>query len=362
MPILPKYLYRLYLPAFGLCIAVCAGVMVMKEFIRLFNLAVAKGISPLWILACFARLLPNILSMAVPIAFLVALLLTLGALSESGEVMALRASGFSFREVLQPFFYLAVGLSLLLFYLNHKAGPEGYHSFRKSLDGALSQLSRLDIEPGAFAALGDWSLYPKRVDEESGRLEDVYLVRRRGERKGIRIEAPEGSVRLEKGAGFRLALKRGSLYFPQTDPTKLLSATFDEFRMMVPLTQYVYPNRPLDIQEMNSLRLLERSRDEKTAASHRSEYLTEIAVRAAGALTPFVFFWLVCPLGLILEKHARARGFALSLGVLLVYYGLMAVGIGLGRRHLSLSLIAPWLPVAAGLCAAAYLWRRYLRV
>src|SRR3989304_5927759 len=115
MPILPRYFLRVFLPVFLLCLAVFAGVLLMNHFLKLFNLAVMKGISPLWIASCFARLLPFVLSVALPMAYLVALLITLGRLSESGEVLALRASGFSFREITWPF--LAVGALLSAFLL-----------------------------------------------------------------------------------------------------------------------------------------------------------------------------------------------------------------------------------------------------
>ena len=130
MPILPRYFLKVFIPIFLACLAMFLGVLLMNHFIKIFNMAVMRGISPLWIAACFARLLPFISSLAVPMAFLVSMLLTLGQLSESGEVMALRASGFSFAEMTWPFFGIGLILSGFLLYLNHKASPEGFHSFR----------------------------------------------------------------------------------------------------------------------------------------------------------------------------------------------------------------------------------------
>src|SRR5271168_2884639 len=103
MPILPRYFMRLFLPVFALCLAIFSTVLLMNQFLRLFNMAVMKGISPIWIATCFARLLPFISSLAVPMAFVVALLLTFGQLAEGGEIMALRASGFSFFDISWPF-------------------------------------------------------------------------------------------------------------------------------------------------------------------------------------------------------------------------------------------------------------------
>ena len=45
MTILTRYLLRSYLPSFLLCLGVFLFVLLMNYFLRLFNLAVMKGIS-----------------------------------------------------------------------------------------------------------------------------------------------------------------------------------------------------------------------------------------------------------------------------------------------------------------------------
>lgn len=359
MPILPRYLFRQYAPVFLLCVTVCTAVLLMNHFLKLFNLAVMKGISPLWILSCFAMLLPYFFSLALPMAFLVALLLTLGSMSESGEIMALRSSGFSFKDILWPFFSLAVALSALLLFVNHKASPESFHAFKMSYEQALAQVSRVEIEPGVFTVFGDWQLFAKSANSENGRLEGVYLVKLKDPQQGLRVDAPRGLAKMEKGRGFALELFNGTLQLPSVDPLRYATAQFKSYRLFVPLITRKVQRDP-DIQEMNTGTLFKKLKDPAVDDSHRKEYRTEAALRSAGAMTPFVFFWIGCPLGLILEKHARARGFAWSLGVLLGYYGLLALGIGLGRRHYHLSPIGPWIPIAAGLLTGGYFWKKNL--
>jgi len=356
MTILPRYFLRTFLPFFLLCLALFVGVLMMNHFLKLFNLALMKGISPLWIAACFARLLPFVLSLAVPMAYLVALLLTLGQLAEGGEVMALRASGFSFAEMTWPFLGIALLLSGFLLYLNHKASPEGFHSFRNRTTMAAQQIARVDLEPRSFVRLGPWRLYARKADKESGRLEGVYLVRPES-RQGLRVSARRGLLSLQRGRSVTLELAEGDLQLPNPDPAKYTFGRFRSYRVAVPLNG-VPPRRPPDMQELSSPRLRQLRKDPGTTPQHRVEYAVEIALRSAGALTPFVFFWIAAPLGLDLGRYRRGAAFALSLGILFAFYGLLALGIGLGRRHESLSSLAPWLADAAGLALGAYLTRR----
>ncbi|MBI4349202.1 MAG: LptF/LptG family permease [Elusimicrobia bacterium] len=361
MPIFARYQFRLFFPLFSVCLGVGTAVLLMNHFLRLFNIAVLKGISPVWIVACFARLLPGFLSLAVPMAFLVALLLVLGQLSESGEVMALRSSGFSFADILWPFGVLGLSFSLLLFYVNHKASPEAYHSFKKSYEGAVRQISAIDLEPRTFVELGEWKLFAQATEARTGSLGGIYLVKHKGTNAGLRVEAPEGRLAIDKGRGLTLELKRGTLQLPAREPAWLVTAHFDHYRLFMSFAAAAPADRRLDLQEMNTRRLRERLQDPELDLEHRKEYATEAAVRSVGAASPFVMFWLACPLGLRLEKRAKATGFALSLLVLFLYYGLLAFGISLGRRHVELAPWTPWIPNVAGLAGAALLWARGLR-
>lgn len=357
MPILPRYLLRQFLPVFGACLALFLGLFLMKEFLRLFSLAMMKGIPAWWILACFARLLPSFAALAVPMSFLVAAMVVLGQLTDTGEVMALRASGFSYREITRPLLWLSIALSGLLLLVNHKTGPEGFHSFKKRTSEAARKVARVDLRPRSFTELGPWRLYARASNAATGKLEGVYLVKP-GQGSGIRINAERGSLTTDPGRGIELELVDGQLQLPSDDPDRFTTGRFERYRVFVPLTGQADAPRELDMQEMNTARLREKAADPATKDDKRLEYRVETAVRTAGAFSPFVFFWVGVPLGLGLKRRARGADFALSLLVMFVFYGLLVVGVSLGRQHAPLASWAPWLGDAAGLLAGAFLTRK----
>lgn len=361
MAILPRYFLRTFLPVFLLALYVFGGVLLMNHFLKLFGLAVAKGIPPIWIITCFARLLPFVLSLALPMAYLVALLLALGQLSESGEVTALRSSGYSFLQMTWPFLAVGAALSLALLYLNHKASPEGFHSFRERLASAAQRVARIDLEAGSFTRLGPWKLYAKQVDAATGRLDGVYLVRQQVGQQDARVYANAGKYSIDGERGAVLELSEGEIQLPNTNPETLTSGAFKRYRVEIPLSGGTRAARAPDIQELNSWRLAEKARDPATDAQHRAEYKTEIALRSAWALSCFVFFWVAAPLGLQVQKNSRPWGFALSLAVLFGFYGLLALGISLGRRSEALAPWAPWLADAAALSVGVLFTRRALK-
>ena len=356
MPILPRYILRQFLPTFGAGLALFLSILLMNQFLRLFTLAVMKGLPLWWILACFARLLPSFASLAVPMAFLVAAMVSLGQLADTGEVMALRSSGFSFFEIAKPFFWTSVALSALLLVINHKAGPQGFRSFRERTSEAGEKMAKIELRPGAFTPLGPWRLYARNADARSGNLEGVYLVKP-SESESVRVNAERGTIKLEPGRGVELELEDGQLQLPNSDPERYTSGKFERYSVYLPLSSPPEKREP-DIQEMTTPQLRERAKDPAITHDRRLEYIVETTARSAGALSPFVFFWVAAPLGLGLKRRARGADFLASLGVMFAFYGLLVVGISLGRRHDLLAPTAPWLADVAGLAIGFYLTRR----
>jgi lipopolysaccharide export system permease protein len=356
MPILPRYIIRQFLPTFGAGLALFLGVLLMNQFLRLFTLAVMKGLPLWWILSCFARILPSFASLAVPMAFLVAAMVTLGHLADTGEVMALRSSGFSFFEIAKPFLWLGVALSLLLLLINHHAGPAGFHSFRNRTSEAAQKLAKIELRPRTFTTIGPWRLYSREADNSTGTMEDVYLVRT-GKKDPIRVNAARGTISLEPGVGVEMKLEDGQLQLPNADPAHYTSGRFERYNVFLPVVEPAEHRDP-DLQEMTTHDLRVLAAEPGLSHDKRLEYEVEETARSAGALSPFVFFFIAAPLGLGLKRRARGADFAASLGVMFAYYGLLVVGISLGRRHDLLATSAPWLGDAVGLAIGFWLTKR----
>jgi lipopolysaccharide export LptBFGC system permease protein LptF len=308
------------------------------------------------VLTCFAPLLPSLAALAVPMSFMVAAMVAVGQLTDSGEIMALRASGFSYREITRPLLWAAIALSMLMLVVNHKVGPDGYHSFRKRTTEAAQKVARVELRPRSFIELGPWRLYARGSDSKTGALEGVYLVKP-GATQGMRINAEKGTLTTDPGRGITLELVDGQLQLPSKEPQRFTSGRFERYSVFVPLSSPLAAPRSLDIQEMTTPVLLRKASLPETTVQHRLEYRVEASVRTVAALAPFVFFWVGVPLGMV-KRRTRGADFAASVGVLFVFYGLLVVGVSLGRKHESLSFLAPWICNAAGFVAGVVLTRK----
>lgn len=365
MPIARLYILKVFAKFLGLSLFVFISLLVMLNFVQVINQGVLSGFSIYFLAKSMLYLLPNIIGMSLPLAFLLAMLLSLGAMSQDGEIIALRAGGFSFYEILSCVFYAAVLASLLLVVVNNWLGPV---AFRRSTDYTISMLNRvtkIELKPRTFQKISDWVLYAAEVNSLTGEMRGVKLVRRidKGETPAFvnKINAASGRYRMADDSGLEIELSDGQ--FSQTDyknPEKILYGRFGSYMTLLPFFSDSGAGRKLNQREISTPGLLARLRkgvdDPQTAAKYR----IEAASRFAMALAPLVFFLVGAPLGVALDKRGRSAGFGLSLLIIFFYYGLTISGMVLSRKYPALFPWAIFAPALLTGVAGLWLWKRKL--
>jgi lipopolysaccharide export system permease protein len=365
VPIARLYILKVFAKFLGLSLFIFISLLVMLNFVQVINQGVLSGFSLYFLAKSMLYLLPNIIGMSLPLAFLLAMLLSLGEMSQDGEIIALRAGGFSFYEILSGVFYASLLASLLLVAVNNWLGPV---AFKRSTDYTISMLNRvtkIELKPRTFQKISDWVLYAAEVNSLTGGMRGVKLVRRI-DKEGTpafvnKINAAEGRYRMVDDSGLEIELSDGQ--FSQTDyknSEKILYGRFGAYKTLLPFFSENGAGRKLNQREISTPGLLARLRagisDPQTAAKYR----IEAASRFALALAPLIFFLVGAPLGVALDKRGRSAGFGLSLMIIFFYYGLTISGMVLSRKYPGLF---PWAIFAPALLtggAGLWLWKRKL--
>jgi lipopolysaccharide export system permease protein len=359
------YILRVFSRFFGLALFVFASLLVMLNFVQIVNQGVLSGFSFYFFARSMLYLLPNIVATSLPLAFLLAMLLALGQMSQDGEIIALRAGGFSFYGIFTGVFWTALLSSVLLLAVNNWLGPA---ALRRSTDYTLSMLNRvtkIELKPRTFQKLSDWVLYAADVNNLTGAMKGVKLVRRinKGDAPAFvtKINAAAGSYSIAADRGLEIALGNGQ--FSQTDckdPGKILYGSFSSYRTLLPFFPEEGKARKLNHRELTTPGLLAALRAGGLEAETAARYRIEAASRFALALAPLAFFLVGAPLGVALDKRGRSAGFAVSLLIIFGYYGLTIAGMVLSRKYGALYPWAIFAPVALTAAAGGWLWRRKL--
>ncbi len=325
IPIFQRYILKVFIPSFLLSTFVFTMLFMVVNFIQIINRGILGGFSFYFLFQVLIYVIPNIFSMVLPLSFLMAVLLSLGQLSGDGEIMAMRAGGYSFKEILMSLFAFSLCVSVLLIFINSWLGPV---SLRKSNDYVLAmvnKITKLQLRAKTFQKISDWEIYSGEVDNKTRTLKDVKLSRtfkKAGDDSLwlLRINAKEGSYRIVKKKGLLMTFKDG--IFNQADFKNneiLIYGDFKSYKTFIPFFSENSLNRKLYPKEMHSFELLEKIKKADLSPSMLMKYKIDFVSRFTMIFAPIIFFMVGAPLGLLLEKKGKAMGFSQNLIIIFFY-------------------------------------------
>ncbi len=360
--IFTQYLAKSLLTFFVGVLGILTFVIFMKQFITIMDMAMTYGTSWVWILSSLLNILPDVFSLSAPMAFQIAILLTLTNMSEQGELIALRAAGFSFKEIVRPMLFCAVMLSVILFAFANWITPRSYQRFLNRRDEARQKITKVTLEPKTFLDLGDWDLYLEELDELTDLAKQIHLIKKKdAESLSTKVNANSGKIILTDRA-IGLQLKDGQMQrIDAKDPSSIIAANFDNYTMSISLVRD--HRRRLRVGELTTTKMLRLLKKDALTPQQKAEYRTEISMRNVLAFAPIILLFVSCPLGFSLGKRSnKGWGMLFSVVIIFVFYLLMTLGLSLGKKYGVLAYPAPWLPIVTGIGAAWYLWKKRLNI
>ncbi len=169
--IINLYIFKEILTFFFLGLSIFTFVLLIGNILKLMEMIVSKGIGLSDVARLFLYMLPYILVFTIPMALLLALLLTFGKLSSESELIAFKASGLSLYQLAVPAGVLAVVTLLLTAFLSLFALPWGNISFKRELFHLVQTRAEAGIKEGVFNDdFAGLILYIQHRSDEGGKL------------------------------------------------------------------------------------------------------------------------------------------------------------------------------------------------
>ncbi len=362
LSIFTKYIAKSLLTLFAGVLGILIFVIFMNHFIRVMDIAMTYGTSWGWVASSLLNLVPDVFCLSAPMAFQIAILLTLTGMSEQGELIALRAAGFSFKEIVRPLAGCAVILSVILVIMSNWITPHSYQRVLNLRTEARSKITKVNLEPRTFLDLGEWQLYVEELDPKTNEARQIQLIRKNDSgAQSTTVNARSGRVVLTDTA-IGLELHNGQMQrLDDKDPSSFIAANFDDY--VVHISLFKTKTRDLRVGEMTTTKILRRLHTVPLDKATRNEYRTEISMRNVLALSPLILLLVSCPIGFSLGKRTnKGWGMLFSVIIIFVFYLLMTLGISIGKKVGFLAYPAPWLPVIVGAWVGQYLWKKRLNI
>ena len=349
--LLDRYILREMVAPTSLGVLVFTFILLIDQIPRLLAILVARSADLYTILRVFLNLLPSIMAVTIPMAFLLGVLLAFGRLASDSEIVALRAVGVSPLRLLGPVLGFSLGAFALTFYINAVALPAANQAHRELVFSLVVSKARTVVKPRTFTdelLPNRLMLYVSDIAAESGLWKNVFIHDNQDPREPKVLLAREGRLVIDKDKRFvRVELGEGTLHtFPTAEPKDYREARFDTRSFDLPFDEF-FPklllskgDREMTLGELSAE--MKKRQDAGKPSKDWARFAVEWHKKFAIPSACVVFGLLGLGLSLGSKKEARSAAFALSIGVIFVYYILIRLGEQAGDTGLMSPFLSMW--------------------
>ncbi|NTX03708.1 LPS export ABC transporter permease LptF [Myxococcus sp. CA040A] len=331
---LSRYLLQELLVPLGVWVAFMFLLLFVMQFLRGTDVLLGSSVTITDLGRLVAYYTPHFLMSALPIAFLLAILLGMGRLGEDRELTALQALGVSPTRLLFAPMGVAVAVSVLMLLITSTAQPWGLTRVRELVSEVIRKNAVGDVKSGTFYEdLSDLTLYAEQVSSSEGKWTNVLLHDEREPNSPLLVLAHRGQVGTSSGGEvLSFALEDGEVHRSGRASEDYSVIHFDraEIRVGVGASMGKGGRLTYSKEELTPSELIQAASE--TSEEKARGFRMALHSRLGGALAPIAFALLGTPLAIGRRQAGRAWGYLLTMGGYVLYYLLSRVFEQLGQQ------------------------------
>ena len=173
---LDVYMLRNFLSLFVLTLLVCVFILMMQFLWLHVRDLVGKGVEMKVLAEFFVYAVASVVPLALPLAVLLASLITFGNLGEQVELTAMKAAGVSLFRIMRPLVVAVMVICLGAFYFSNNVQPVTQVKLWTLIFSLRQKSPELDIPEGEFYdGIRGYHLYVRRKNPQKGMLYDMMI-------------------------------------------------------------------------------------------------------------------------------------------------------------------------------------------
>ena len=350
MRLIDRYLLRNFLLPFSYCIAGFLAVWLIFDLITNASEFIDNHVPLDTIGSYYLNQLPAIAVITLPVGLLLALLYSLGRMSQSNEILAMLTAGVSFWRILLPFFAVGLAITGVSLWLNHGLAPKAEAKKQELL--AEMEASNGKLEKRAFT-LG--YLFVNRRDDRIWFVESLPTDLRKP-LTGVQIVQQDEHDRIidklyAKTAVFNPAKRTWTFSDARlahyTDAGDVATTSYPAEHVLTGWseTPWRIHSALLEADKLSVLELHEYlTLNSDFTSAQLAPFRTYLAYRWANPWTCMVVVCFTAPLSIIYQRRGVLAGVAGSILIffLILFFGNLFLALGRGDRVPAWS--AAWTP------------------
>lgn len=190
------FVLQRFLPVFAMTFFITLFIVMMQFLFRYINDLVGKGLDVDVIGELFFYAALTMVPTALPLAILLASLMTFGNLGEKSELTAMKASGISLFRIMRPLIILVSAIAVGAFFFQNDVLPMAQTKMWTLMYSIRQKTPEVEIpEKSFYNQITGMNLYVEHKDHETGRLDGLIIYdTSRGMEKARVILADSGRI------------------------------------------------------------------------------------------------------------------------------------------------------------------------
>jgi lipopolysaccharide export system permease protein len=351
------YILKETLPILLIGLLTFTVILLMDKILKLIELIVS-GVSLSQILMLLFFISPSFLIFTIPMAFLLATLLSFGRLSGDSEITAFKASGVSLYQLFFPISILSISAYLLTTFLVFYGLPWGNQGFMATLYLIAQSKANIEIKERVFNDMfNGLVVYVDKVPLQGKKMEGILIYDERDGENVHTIFAKEGFlVNNPETQEIILRLLNGDIHRFESKTKAYQKLKFDTYDLRIELGKtFAAWGARLKEHEMSVDEIKEKIRKMKSFGLDTTSQEVELHKRYAIPFACIVFGLIGVPLGIQPRRSGRSYGFILSIFIILTYYISLTASEILAMNKTLPPFLAGWAPNFIFFCLGVYL-------
>ena len=360
---LDRYLIREITPPLVLALVVLTFVLEIPPILLQAEQLVAKGLEWSVILRVLLTLLPQALSLTIPMAVLLGVLIGLGRLSADREVVALHACGVSPVRLWRPVALVAILGTAATAYETIVALPNANQTYREIVYVLMASRIEGNVKPRVF-----YEDFPNRVIyvrdvPAQGSWRDVFLADTSKPGETTVYLAKEARILLDPDRRLvQLELVSGTGHTTHDrEPDQYEEQAFDRSTISLDPDTVFRRSPPKGPPEMTFAELRQTIADAGARGDPAYNARFMVQYKLSLPATCPILALIALALGMSSRKDGRLAGFVLGVFVVLAYYILLYGARALAMGGRITPELAPWAPNVVMLTLGIAMFARRVR-
>ena len=354
-----RYLARLIAVPLFSTLVISAMLLVIEKMLRLFDFVASEGgpVSVVW--RMLANLIPEYLSLGIPIGLMLGILFAFRKLALSSELDAFRAVGLGYGRLLRTPYLYAIVLALINLGIVGFIQPYARYAYEGLRFELRSGALGASIKVGEFTKLGKRMTMRIEQSENDGRdLSGIFVMARAKDEKSLAVTAETGTfMATDDPDTIILRLKNGVLVHdaPSYKTPRILTFTAHDLPIDLPKIE-AFRGRGGKDRERTIPELVRTGEDPTEPLAVRNESRANFHFRLVEVAMMLLLPLLAVALAVPPKRSSSALGVFLSIVMVVTYHKINEYAESMGALGRIDPFFALWIPFAL---FAGLIWWMY---